>query len=228
MQIGNEINGGMLWPEGALATYNWQSFAELAELLKQGVQAVNDCSPETKIMLHLAEAGNYGLLNWWYGNIIAEGVPFDIMGLSYYPFWHGTLENLQDTLNNVATQFDKDIIIVEFAYPFTLDNDDFLENIVRDPSLLTTGYPATPEGQRVMTRKVMNIISEIPDGHGLGVFYWDATWTAVDGNGWDPTDPSSGNGWENQALFDFDGKALPALLEFEGKRSHSSSGTGDK
>ena len=221
IQIGNEINGGMLWPEGALATYNWQSFTELAGLLKNGVQAVNDCSPETKIMLHLAEAGNYGLLNWWYGNIIEEGVPFDVMGLSYYPYWHGTLENLQSTLNSIATLYEKDIVLVEFAYPFTLSNDDHLENIVRDQSLLTAGYPATPEGQRVMTRKIMNIVSEIPNDHGLGVFYWDATWTAVDGNGWDPTDPNSGNGWENQALFDFDDQALPALLEFQGKRSHA-------
>jgi arabinogalactan endo-1,4-beta-galactosidase len=221
VQIGNEINGGMLWPEGALATYGWQSFTELAGLLTQGVQAVNDCSPETKIMLHLAEAGNYGLLEWWYGNIIEEGVPFDVMGLSYYPFWHGTLETLQNTLNSIATLYDKDIIIVEFAYPFTLANDDFLDNIVIDEGQLTPGYQATPEGQRVMTRKIMNIVSEIPDDHGLGVFYWDATWTAVDGNGWDPTDPSSGNGWENQALFDFDDEALSALLEFQGKRSHA-------
>ena len=226
IQIGNEINGGMLWPEGALATYNWESFEELAGLLNQGIQAVNDCSPETKIMLHLAEAGNYGLLNWWYGNIIEEGVQFDVMGLSYYPFWHGTLDNLQETLNSVANQFDKDIIIVEFAYPFTLDNDDHLENIIRDQSLLTAGYPATPEGQRVMTRKIMNIVSEIPDGHGLGVFYWDATWTAVEGNGWDPTDPSSGNGWENQALFNFDDQVVPALLEFEGRRTNSPPGMG--
>jgi arabinogalactan endo-1,4-beta-galactosidase len=228
IQIGNEINGGMLWPEGALATYNWESFKELAGLLKQGVKAVRHCSPDTRIMLHLAEAGNYGLLDWWYGNIIQQGVQFDIMGLSYYPFWHGTLGNLQDTLNTIAAQFDKDIILVEFAYPFTLENDDHLENIVHDPSLLTPGYPATPEGQRVMTRKVMNIIRQIPDGHGLGVFYWDATWTAVTGNGWDPTDPSSGNGWENQALFDFDDVALPALLEFEGKRSHASPGMDSK
>ena len=226
IQIGNEINGGMLWPEGALATYGWQ-FDELAELLKHGVRAVSDCSPETKIMLHLAEAGNYGLLEWWYGSVIDQGVPFDIMGLSYYPFWHGSLENLQSTLNSIATLYDKDIILVEFAYPFTLDNDDHLENIVRDQNLLMDGYPATPEGQRVMTRKIMNIVSKIPDGHGLGVYYWDATWTAVTGNGWDPTDPSSGNGWENQALFDFEGNALPALLEFEGKRSHSSTGMGD-
>lgn len=220
VQIGNEINGGMLWPEGALATYNWESFKELAGLLKSGIKAMRHCSPDTQIMLHLAEAGNYGLLDWWYGNILKQGVQFDIMGLSYYPFWHGTLENLQETLNAVATQFDKDIILVEFAYPFTLENDDHLENIVRDESILTPGYPATPQGQRVMTRRIMNIVRQIPEGHGLGVFYWDATWTAVDGNGWDPTDPASGNGWENQALFDFDGVALPALLEFQGKHSH--------
>jgi len=167
-------------------------------------------------MLHLAEAGNYGLLEWWYGSVIDLGVPFDIIGLSYYPFWHGTLENLQNSLNGIAALYDKDIILVEFAYPFTLGNDDQLGNIVSDPALLTSGYPATPAGQRVMTRKVMNIVSEIPDGHGLGVFYWDAAWTAV-----------PGNGWENQDLFDFDGVVLPAILEFEGKRSHSDDGSGD-
>lgn len=221
VQIGNEINGGMLWPEGALATYNWSSFTELAGLLKQGVQAIDDCSPTTKIMLHNAEAGNYGHQEWWYSHIIAEGVPFDIIGLSYYPYWHGTLENLQSSLNALSARFDKDIVLVEFAYPFTLENDDFLENIVRDPAMLTAGFPASPQGQRVMTRKIMNIVGEIPDGHGLGVFYWDATWTAVDGNGWDPTDPASGNGWENQALFDFNGEALPAGLEFQGPKKKS-------
>ncbi|UCC54982.1 MAG: glycosyl hydrolase 53 family protein [Anaerolineaceae bacterium] len=60
-------------------------------------------------------------------------------------------------------------------------NDDYLENIVIDRSQFTPGYPATPKGQRVMTRKIMNIVSEIPDDHGLGVFYWDATWTAMAG-----------------------------------------------
>ncbi|NCF64353.1 MAG: hypothetical protein GWP61_00165 [Chloroflexi bacterium] len=115
LQIGIEINGGMLWPEGALSTYGWLSFTELTGLFKQGVKAVNDCSLETKIMLHLAEAGNYGLLEWWYGNIIEEGVPCDVMGLSYYPFWHCTLETLQNTLNSIATLYNKDIVIVEFA-----------------------------------------------------------------------------------------------------------------
>ncbi len=216
VQIGNELNGGMLWPEGALETYNWE-FDELAELLTQGIQAIKDCSPETKIMLHVAEAGNYDLLEWWYGQIIDKGVQFDIIGLSYYPFWHGTLEDLQSTLNRMAALYDKDIVVVEFSYPFTLANDDTHENIISSEEQLMNGYPATLEGQRVMTRQIMNIVSQIPDDHGLGVFYWDGTWTAVSGNGWDPTDPSAGNAWENQALFNFDGKPLPALQEFQGE-----------
>ena len=228
IQIGNEINNGMLWPEGGLAKYDWQYFGDLAGLLKSGVQAVEDCSPVTKIILHQAEAGNYGHQEWWYSNIIAEGVPFDVIGLSYYPFWHGGLENLQSSLNNLAVRFDKDIVLVEFAYPFTLENNDQLENIVRDESLLKPGFPATPEGQRVMTRRIMNIVSEIPDNHGLGVFWWDATWTAVEGNGWDPTDPNSGNGWENQALFNFNDEQLPALLEFQGKRALAADGNGGR
>jgi arabinogalactan endo-1,4-beta-galactosidase len=66
-----------------------------------------------------------------------------------------------------------------------------------------------------MLRDVMSIVRAVPNGRGLGVFYWDATWTGVLGNGWDPADPSSGNAWENQALFGFDNCALPALNEFK-------------
>jgi arabinogalactan endo-1,4-beta-galactosidase len=65
-----------------------------------------------------------------------------------------------------------------------------------------------------MLRDIMAIVRAVPDGRGLGVFYWDAAWTAVPGNGWDSTDPESGNAWENQALFDYADRALPALDEF--------------
>jgi arabinogalactan endo-1,4-beta-galactosidase len=80
--------------------------------------------------------------------------------------------------------------------------------------MMVPGYPFTPEGQRLVLRDIMSVVRAVPDGRGLGVFWWDATWTAVPGNGWDPTDPASGNGWENQALFDYSGRALPALDEF--------------
>lgn len=80
--------------------------------------------------------------------------------------------------------------------------------------MLVTGYPFTPDGQRLMLRDVMSIVRAVNIGRGLGIFYWDATWTAVTGNGWDSTDPASGNAWENQALFDFNNRALPALDEY--------------
>ncbi|MDO9120327.1 MAG: glycosyl hydrolase 53 family protein, partial [Anaerolineaceae bacterium] len=76
------------------------------------------------------------------------------------------------------------------------------------------GYPATPEGQARMLADIMTIIRAVPNGRGLGFFWWDATWTAVPGNGWDPAHNISGNNWENQALFDFDDKPLPAMSLF--------------
>src|SRR5690606_5048867 len=113
-----------------------------------------------------------------------------------------------------AAHYDKDVMVVETAYPFSLDGMDDTPNIIGLPEQLVAGYPATPEGQAANLRDVLSIVRAVPDGRGLGVFYWDATWTAVPGNGWDPTDPASGNAWENQALFDFDERALPAMSEF--------------
>jgi arabinogalactan endo-1,4-beta-galactosidase len=145
--------------------------------------------------------------------MVRREVPFDVIGISYYPFWHGTLGQLQTNLNDITARYGKDVIVVETAYAFTDQEHDSLENIVSS-DMTIPGYPLTPEGQRAKLRDIMAIVRAVPDGRGLGVFYWDATWTAVPGNGWNSTDPESGNAWENQALFDFDDRALPALEEF--------------
>jgi len=208
VQVGNEINAGMLWPDG-----DYNHFDNLAGLLKEGYQAVKDCSSSTLVMLHIAEGGDNDLARWWFDNITRREVPFDVIGISYYPFWHGSLPQLQYNLNDIASRYDKDVIVVETAYAFTDQEDDFLANIFNS-KMTIPGYPLTPEGQRQMLRDVMAIVRAIPNGRGLGVFYWDATWTAVTGNGWDSTDPASGNAWENQALFDYDDRALPALKEY--------------
>jgi arabinogalactan endo-1,4-beta-galactosidase len=71
----------------------------------------------------------------------------------------------------------------------------------------------TPDGQAAWLRDLLSIVRAVPDGRGLGAFWWEATWTAVDGNGWSPVDPQSGNGWENQALFDYNDRLLPAADE---------------
>lgn len=208
VQVGNEINAGLLWPDA-----DWNNFDNMAALLKEGYRGVKDCSPSTLVMLHIAEGGDNELARWWFGNITQREVPFDLIGISYYPFWHGTLGQLQYNLNDITARYNKDVIVVETAYPFTDQEDDFHPNIANS-SMVLPGYPFTPEGQRALLRDVMAVVRAVPDGRGLGVFWWDATWTAVEGNGWDATDPDSGNAWENQALFDFDDRILPAVDEF--------------
>jgi arabinogalactan endo-1,4-beta-galactosidase len=208
IQLGNEINAGILWPDG-----DYNHMDNLAALLRAGYQAVRDCSPSTLVMLHIAEGGDNDLARWFFDNMTQREVPFDVIGISYYPFWHGTLAQLQYNLNDITARYDRDVIVVETAYPFTDQEDDFLPNIA-NRSMMIPGYPFTPEGQRAMLRDVMAVVRAVPNGRGLGVFYWDATWTAVPGNGWDSTDPASGNAWENQALFDFQDRLLPAADEF--------------
>lgn len=208
VQIGNEINAGMLWPDG-----DYEHMDNLAELLKAGYQAVKDCSVTTRVMLQIAEGGDNEMARWWFGNMTRRDVPFDLIGISYYPFWHGSLMQLQYNLNDIAKRYGKDVVVVETAYAFTDQEDDFHPNIV-EKSMAIPGYPLTPEGQQDMLRDIMAVVRAVPNGRGLGIFYWDATWTAVPGNGWDSTDPSSGNAWENQALFDYEDRSLPALGEF--------------
>ena len=208
VQVGNEINAGLLWPDG-----DYNHFDNMAALLKEGYRAVKDSSPSTLVMLHIAEGGDNDLARWWFDNITLREVPFDVIGISYYPYWHGSLGQLQYNLNDITARYDKDVIVVETSYAFTDRDNDGYPNIV-DDKLAVPNYPLTPAGQRSMLRDVMAVIRAVNNGRGLGVFYWDATWTAVKGNGWDNTNPAAGNAWENQALFDFDGQLLPAIDEY--------------
>ena len=211
IQIGNELNAGMLWPDGH--TFDPPNWDNLASFLKAGYDAVKACSPSTKVVLHLANGGDNGLYRWWFDNITQRGVSFDVIAASYYGYWHGSLGDLQWNLNDVSARYGKDVIVAETAYPFVLGDDDGWTNLIGLPEQLVAGYPATPEGQARNFRDVLSIVRAVPNGRGLGAFYWDATWTGVAGNGWDPEDPTSGNAWENQALFDFEDRPLPAMNE---------------
>jgi arabinogalactan endo-1,4-beta-galactosidase len=204
-QTGNELNGGLLWPDGGYE--NWPG---MAGLLGAAYDAVKAASPATKVVLHLADGGDNGLYRWWFDNAAANGIRYDVIGLSYYPYWHGTLAAFQANLNDVAARYAKPVIVAETAYPFTTADKDGYANII-SAATPYPGYPATPAGQTALIRAVSDIIKAVPNGRGLGLFYWEATWTGVRGNGWDPADPASGNGWENQALFDYSDRLLPAL-----------------
>lgn len=231
VQIGNETNAGLLWDYGATwtgcstaddgtghnvtvcHTENWD---QLATLLTAGYNAVKSASPSTKVMLHIANGGDNGGFHWWFDNVTTRNVPFDVIGVSYYPYWHGSLAALQYNLDDVARTYGKDIVLAETAYPFTTeDKDGWPNSVPNDGSPLTAGYDATPAGQAAMFRDVLSIVRAVPDGHGLGAFYWDATWTGVPGNGWSPVDPSQGNAWENQALWNYDNLPLPAMNDFQ-------------
>ncbi|MEZ0064438.1 arabinogalactan endo-1,4-beta-galactosidase [Streptacidiphilus sp. MAP12-20] len=209
VQIGNELNGGMLWPDG-----DWNHWEQLAALLKSGIAAAHAVSPRTRIVLHLANGGDNGLYRWWFDNAMTYQIPFDVIGASFYPYWHGPVSGLAANLADVSARYDKDVLVAETGYPFRLDSADSLANMIDSADQLVPGYPATPAGQQAWVQTLADTVAAVPNGRGLGYFYWEGTWTAVPGNGWDPADPASGNAWENQALFDFDQQALPALHVF--------------
>jgi arabinogalactan endo-1,4-beta-galactosidase len=206
VQVGNEINPGMLLPDGS--TDNWPA---LAQLLNSGARAVRDVSTSTRVALHLAEGGDNSLFRWWFDQAVTHRVDFDVIGLSFYPYWHGSVADLRANVNDLANRYGKDLFVAETAYGFTLAGKDSAGNIFNSSLQQAGGYPATPQGQAQELRDVFAVMAQVPGGHGLGVFYWEPAWTAVNGSGWDPTDPSSGNAWENQALFDLDSRPLPAM-----------------
>lgn len=111
VQVGNEINHGILWPEG-----NVMQLDQLADLLRAGSQAVIDVDPRIQLMLHVALGGQNAESAWFIDNMIARKVPFDLIGQSYYPKWHGSLDDLENNLNDLVRRYNKDIIIVEYSH----------------------------------------------------------------------------------------------------------------
>ncbi|MBC7121706.1 MAG: glycosyl hydrolase 53 family protein [Pseudothermotoga sp.] len=213
VQLGNELNNGFLWPDGQISGPNAGGFDGFTMLLKAGIKAVRDFDPEIPIVVHLAEGGNNSLFRWFFDELVKRNVDFDIIGVSYYPYWHGTLEELSFNLNDVSQRYKKDVLVVETAYPWTLQDADGHANIFGEESLQwTAGYLATVRGQTSFLRDLITVLKQVPDGRGLGLFYWEGAWIPVKGAGWKT---GEGNPWENQTLFDFQGNALETLKIFE-------------
>ncbi|MBG0562843.1 glycoside hydrolase family 53 protein [Actinoplanes aureus] len=205
VQIGNEINVGMLWPVGRVDN---SDFGPLAGLLKAGYDATKACHRSTQVMIHTALAGNIDAAHWFYDGITAQGVKWDITALSYYCMWHGSLDNLRTVLTDARDRYGKPVVIAETAYPWTTENFDHLENIILSPAPCD-GIPATRQGQARQFEAVQDVARE---AGALGAFYWEPTWTAIDGNGWDTEDiETSGNAWENMATFDDSGRVNPYI-----------------
>jgi len=214
VQIGNETNDGLLWDEGRLSTVSY-NFSNMCQILRSGINGAKAASSSTAIVLHIANGGSWDLVMWWFDSVAAQGISWDYTGVSYYPYWHGTLSAFKTTMTNAAARYAKPVLVCETAYPFTLNAKDSTANVIGLSSQLVSGYGASSTGQYNMLKAICDIMNSIPNGRGAGVLWWDATWTAVTGNGWDNTTSGTGNNWENQALFGYDSKALKAQTVFK-------------
>ncbi len=230
--IGNEIRNGILWPVGQVDPSTGAGYDALATLLKAGVAGARAANPpghKLLVMMHYDQGGNNQLSQAFYQNLISRGVPFDVIGLSYYPFFHGTISQMRANVDALATQFGKPIVIAETQYAWTLANGnsaagDSTGDFVWEPSLLSAGYPATPGGQLSFVTDELSILAQVPGGLGAGLFYWAPEW--IPGVGWEPgTGVGSPN--VNLTLFDFQGRALPSIGIFGNPAAVCESGNPD-
>lgn len=211
IQIGNETDSGFLWDFGRVwgnFSNNWDNYTDL---VSEAIRAVRDVDTEgkTRIMLHHSSVEN---AIFFFNELEPYNIDFDIIGLSYYPqFQTKDLDLVASKLNELANNFDKDILMVEVAYPFTLQWNDNLTNYIGSSDQILVEFSPTPQGQKAYFEWLIQTIKNIPNNHGIGFCYWAPDWVAFDGN---EATSTNGTSWENQCLFDFDLKALPALETF--------------
>lgn len=169
VQIGNEITNGTLWPDGrvsfgAPAEEDAAAWGRLARLLRAGLDAVPRGPGQPVRMLHIESGGNLAKSLWWFRHARAAGLEYDMIGLSYYPDWHGDLATYRRTLAALAEEFALPIMVVEAGYPWkTAKKWTEKENM---------DWPLTPEGQAQFLADVVQAVREIPGGLGRGVWYW--------------------------------------------------------
>ena len=221
VSIGNEIRNGILWPVGEVNDPSVPAdYDNLATLLKAGVAGARAANPpghQLLVMMHYDQGGNNSLSQAFFANLVTQGVPFDVIGLSYYPFFHGAISAMRQNVDALATQFHKKIVIAETQYPWTLANGnspvgDSTGNFVWEPSQLSPGYPASPGGQLSFVTDELSILAQVPGGLGAGLFYWAPDW--IPGVPWEPG-TGVGTPNANLTLFNSQGVALPSVGIFQ-------------
>lgn len=226
IQVGNELTNGMLWPQGKLL--ECRNYDNLAKFVSAGIRAVRSLDPKLPIMIHLDNGGNAPMYRDWFDHYMERGEDFQMIGLSYYPFWHGTLKELQDNMNDLAVRYGKELVIAEVSMGFTMEDYGIYEELSEDerkgyatkPELVEKlEFPMTKEGQADFMKALFSVMEQVPENKCRGFFYWEPAWIPVPGSGWaneaalqyiEEKGPG-GNEWANQALFDYNGQSLPAL-----------------
>lgn len=211
IQIGNETDSGFLWNYGRVwdaYSNNWPNYALLVNEAIRAIKDV-DTNDSIKIMLHHSSVEN---AIYFFNELQSFNLDFDVIGLSYYPqFQTHNLNLVKSKLNELATTFNKEILMVEVAYPFTFQWDDNTTNYIGDSSQILNEFSATPQGQKAYLEWLVSTIKAIPNDKGIGFCYWAPDWVAFDGN---EATSTNGSSWENQCMFDFDHKALPVFDVF--------------
>ncbi len=187
VQIGNEINAGILWPDGRSA-----DFGKLADLLKAGIRGADSgagSAPPPRIMLHIACGGDTATTRWFMDNAILQGIPFDAIGQSYYPLWQGTPSDLARNLSMMGRRYEKDIYVVETALTAYPDG--------------SSPFALTDAGQTAFIRQIDSLTRAAPNDRGKGWMWWEPTGEAYLGT--------------PRGLFDKGLDARPALYAFEGQ-----------
>lgn len=189
VQVGNEITPGMLWPDGKLPD-NWDNFAELLKAGIDGVEAGRGDGPRPLIMIHIDRGGDLKTTKAFFDKLHSYDVPYDVIGQSYYPWWHGSLLDLRENLIFMAETYQKDIILVEVAYNWR----------PAEYKGKPAPFPETPEGQRQFLEEVHRLVLATPHNRGKGVFWWE---------------PAVTGPLRRRGMFDDDGNALPVIGVFD-------------
>lgn len=215
IQVGNETTNGMLWPLGKIAwagaktgtdgedaaVREQASWDYLCQLYTAGCRACREVCPRSKIIIHTEKPGKWDITKNYYEQLRSHAVDYDVIGLSYYPMWHGTIETLGQNLDRMAAIFsEKEVMIVETAAYYSHENDRWAT-----PDKYAEFYPISVDGQTQFTRELVTELNRHKNVTGL--FWWFAEENAA-GNTLLPC-------WVNRGLFDnHTGRALPALKEF--------------
>lgn len=230
VQIGNETNGAMA---GEKIWFN------IAKLMIKGSEAVREVTPDALVAVHFANPEKVTNYADYAKKLKYYNLDYDVFASSYYPYWHGTLDNLTTVLNDVTAKYGKKTMVIETSYAYTTDDTDYYGNTISDGGGVTKNYPYTIQGQ---TNSLVDIIDTVANKltDGIGVCYWEGTWLTVGGNSYDENKllwEQYGSGWaasyasdydpddagkyfggcavDNQALFDKNGKPLESLKLFE-------------
>jgi arabinogalactan endo-1,4-beta-galactosidase len=188
-----------LWTNGAVpganATAQW---AQLGLLMKAAIQGISDAAGTNmpKIIVHIDRGGNWTTTQWFFDNLNSQGVSYDIIGESYYPYWHGPLSNLANCLTNAAKRYAKPVIIAETDFPWT--NSYWTTNIY--------GIPGTTNGQVQFLAALAQIVKNVPGRLGGGIVWWGSEYQKVTG--------VNEAGFNTASFFDSNGNVLPVADAF--------------